>query len=144
MPHLDGTPREPWNRPETDPTLAVLLVEDHAAVARLMQEFLRDHATFRVTWVQTLAAALAHLQEVPVDIALLDLGLPDSWGLETVTRLVQRHPALPVIVLTARDEDDGLADAVLRAGAEEYLSKGTLEPGRLARAIWKAWERKRR
>jgi two-component system, cell cycle sensor histidine kinase and response regulator CckA len=140
----DGTPRDQRSSPATDPTLAVLLIEDHAAVARLIQEFLWDHATLRVTWVQTLAAAFAHLRETAVDLALLDLGLPDSWGLETVTRLVQRHPALPVIVLTARDEDDGLADAALRAGAEEYLSKRTLEPGRLARAIWDAWERKRR
>ncbi len=70
MPHRDGTPRDPRNRPETDPTLAVLLVEDHAAVARLIREFLRDHVTFRVTWVQTLAAALAHLHEGAVDLGL--------------------------------------------------------------------------
>ncbi len=144
MPHRDGTPRDPRNRPETDPTLAVLLVEDHAAVARLIREFLRDHVTFRVTWVQTLAAALAHLHEGAVDLVLLDLGLPDSQGVDTVARVVHEHPALPVIVLTAHDEDDGLADATLAAGAAEYLSKRTLEPGRLAYAIWDAWERKRR
>jgi len=143
MPHLDGTPRDPWDRPETDPTLAVLLVEDHAAVACLMQEFLRDHATFRVTWVQTLAAALAHLQEVPVDLALLDLGLPDSWGLETVTRVVQRHLALPVIVLTAHD-DDKLARAAVTAGAKDYLAKARIGPESLARSILDAVERKRR
>ena len=127
---------------ETGPPLTVLLVEDHAAVARLVQELLRDHPTLRLTWVETLAAAVAHLQAAAVDLVLLDLGLPDSQGVETVTRVVQAHPALPVIVLTAHD-DDALARAALTAGAEDYLSKGTIEPGMLVRAIRYACERKR-
>ncbi len=122
--------------------LSVLLVEDHAAVARLIQELLRDHPTLRLTWVQTLAAGLGHLQDAAVDVVLLDLGLPDSQGLETVTRVVRAHPALPVIVLTAHD-DDTLARAALTAGAEDYLSKGAIEPGMLVRAVRYACERKR-
>ncbi len=126
---------------ETGHSLTVLLVENHDAVASLIQGLLGDHPTFRVPWVPTLAAAFAHLRESPVDVVLLDLGLPDSEGLETVTRVVHAHPSLPVVVLTARD-DETLARAALAAGAEAYLVKGTLEPGMLVRAIEDAYERK--
>ena len=126
---------------ETEPLLSVLLVEDHPAVARQLQELLRNHPPFRVTWVATLAAALAHLQAAAVDLVLLDLGLPDSRGLDTVARVVQHHPELPIVVLTAHDER--LAGAALHAGAQDYLSKDTLDPAMLVRALRYALERKR-
>jgi two-component system, cell cycle response regulator len=122
--------------------LTVLLVEDHPAVARLIQELLDDHAPIHLTWVQTLAAALVHLRDDPVDVVLLDLGLPDSQGLDTVARLVRAHPAFPVVVLTAHD-DELLARAALKEGAEDYVSKGALEANMLIRALRYACERKR-
>jgi len=73
---------------------------------------------------------------------LLDLGLPDSQGLEAVTQISRERPALPVIVLTGRD-DDAVARAALTVGAQDYLVKGTIEPGILLRAIRYAYERKR-
>ncbi len=127
---------------ETDQRLSVLLVEDSAGDARLIQELLRDHSTLRLVWVETLAAGLARLAQSAVDLVLLDLALPDSQGLDTVTRVVRDHPALPVIVLTGR-EDDGVALAALTAGAEDYLVKGAIEPGMLVRSIQYAYERKR-
>lgn len=129
-------------RPDEKHPLAVLLVEDHPAVARLIQELLGDHATLRLTWVQTLAAAVAHLRDEPMDVVLLDLGLPDSQGVDTVARLVQAHPASPVVVLTAHD-DDLLARAALREGADDYVSKGVLEADVLVRALRYAYERRR-
>lgn len=126
---------------EAGHSLTVLLVENHDAVASLIQGLLGDHPTFRVPWVPTLAAAFAHLRESPVDVVVLDVDLPDSQGLDTVIRVVQAHPSLPVVVLTARD-DETLARAALAAGAEAYLVKGTLEPGTLVRAIEDAYERK--
>ncbi|HWT83278.1 MAG TPA: response regulator, partial [Candidatus Methylomirabilis sp.] len=123
-------------------SLSVLLVEDNAGYARLVQELLRNHAAIRLAWVETLAAALARLGEIPVDTVLLDLGLPDSQGLETVTRVLRAHPTLPVIVLTGQ-ADDALALAALKAGAQDYLLKEILDAGTLERAIRYAYERKR-
>lgn len=127
---------------ETRQQLSVLLVEDNAGDARLIQELLRDNPTVRVIWVETLATTLAHLAQAEMDLVLLDLGLPDSQGLDTVARVVRERPRLPVIVLTGR-EDDGLALAALTAGAEDYLVKGAIEPDILVRSIRYAYERKR-
>jgi diguanylate cyclase (GGDEF)-like protein/PAS domain S-box-containing protein len=95
----------------------------------------------RVAWVASLATALSYLQVAAVDLVLLDLGLPDSQGLDTVTRVAQDYPALPIVVLTAHDEQ--LAIAALHAGAQDYLRKDAIDAGMLVRAIRYACERKR-
>jgi diguanylate cyclase (GGDEF)-like protein/PAS domain S-box-containing protein len=77
-----------------------------------------------------------------MDLVLLDLGLPDSQGLDTVTQVSRERPALPIIVLTGRD-DDVLARSALTAGAQDYLVKGAIDPGMLMRSIHYAYERKR-
>ena len=122
--------------------LSVLLAEDNPGDARLIRELVRDHPAVQVVAVDTLAAALTQLADPGMDLVLLDLGLPDSQGVDTVTRVVQNHPALPVIVVTGQ-EDDALAQATATAGAENYLVKGAIEPGRLIRAIQDAYARKR-
>jgi len=125
----------------TDRPRTVLLVEDHAAEAGWIRELLRDQSVLQLTWVETLGAALAHLREAGVDLVLLDLGLPDSRGVDTVVRVVREHPTLPVIVLTSH-ADETLARAALAAGAEDYIVKGAIEPAALVRAIEYAYERK--
>ncbi len=120
----------------------MLLVEDSAGDARLIQDLLRAQPPLRLHWVETLAAARAHLAQPETDVVLLDLGLPDSQGLDTVAHLVRDHPRLPVIVLTGR-EDDALARAAITTGAQDYLVKGTIDAGMLVRSIRYARERKR-
>ncbi len=127
---------------ESRQRLSVLLVEDNVGDARLIQELLRDNPTVRVVWVETLTSTLAHLAQSKTDLVLLDLGLPDSQGVDTVARLVRERPALPIIVLTGH-KDDGLAVAALTAGAEDYLVKGAIQPDMLVRSIRYAYERKR-
>jgi PAS domain S-box-containing protein len=127
---------------ETGRPLAVLLVEDHIGDAQLIQELLWDTPGLRLTWVETLAAALTRLAQPGMDLVLLDLALPDSQGLATVARIVRDHPALPVIVLTGRD-DDAVARAALTAGAKDYLVKGAIQPDILVRSVRYAYERKR-
>jgi serine phosphatase RsbU (regulator of sigma subunit) len=73
---------------------------------------------------------------------LLDLGLPDAIGLAGVRRLRERSPAIAVVVLTGRD-DEQLGIEALGAGAQDYLVKGRVEPEVLARAIRYAIERRR-
>jgi CheY-like chemotaxis protein len=122
--------------------LSVLLVEDNPGDARLIRELLRDSSALRVVSVETLAAALTQLADPHMDLVLLDLGLPDSQGVDTVSRVVHEHPALPVIVVTGHQEA-ALAQATAIAGAADYLVKGAMEPAQLLRAIQAACARKR-
>jgi PAS domain S-box-containing protein len=117
-----------------DKTLRILLVEDNAGDARLVLELLRGITNVELEWVESLSAALGHLEQNFADIVLLDLGLPDSQGLDSVNRLTNRMPALPIIVLTGLGDDE-LALEALKAGAQDYMVKGLVETDMLMRSI---------
>ena len=126
-------------------SIRVLLVEDNAGDARLVREHLRDAdggQPFTLDSFPTLAEAVASLAASRPDIVLLDLSLPDSFGLETLARWQLTAPELPVIVLTGSD-DEALAMAAVREGAQDYLVKGRIDGELLAQAIRYAIERKR-
>ncbi|MHC4697718.1 MAG: GAF domain-containing protein [Planctomycetota bacterium] len=127
-----------------DGTLKSLLVEDNLGDARLVRELLSEFGTgeFEVVQVVRLAEAMKCLEETPVDVVLLDLGLPDSQGLDTFTQIRDRAPAVPVVVLSGM-EDEALAVEAVRAGAQDYLVKGQLVGSALVRAVHYAVERKR-
>jgi C4-dicarboxylate-specific signal transduction histidine kinase len=74
---------------------------------------------------RTLQQGLDRLAKGDVDVVLLDLHLPDSQGVETVVRLRQGDPDVPVVVLTGAQQDE-LACAALEAGAQDYLVKDDL------------------
>jgi two-component system response regulator RegX3 len=95
----------------------LLVVEDDRAIAEPLVEGL-EREGFRVAWVDTAAAALAH---PPVDLVLLDLGLPDLDGYD-VCRQLRAVSAVPIIVVTARGSE---VDKVvgLELGADDYLVK---------------------
>ena len=90
---------------------------------------------------ETLHDALIELQISAPDCVLLDLGLPDSDGFSAVPQMVAAVPDIAIIVLTGRQERDGL-DA-LAAGAQDYIVKDTLTGELLQRSIRYAIERKR-
>ena len=77
-----------------------------------------------------------------IDVALLDLTLPDSRGLGTIEKLAQFAPELPIVVLTGID-DERIAPDVVRCGAQDYLLKGQSDSATIARAIQYAIDRKR-
>jgi signal transduction histidine kinase len=83
-----------------------------------------------------------HLAKGGVDIILLDMGLPDGHGLETVRRAHAAAPCVPVIVLTGLD-DEALAGEAMTQGAQDYLIKGQIESRALPRALRHAIERHR-
>ena len=114
--------------------IGVLLVEDDDEDAFLVREFLSD-VSFEVNLVRarTVGEALASLPG-EIDCVLLDLGLPDGLGLETVNRVRATAPAIAVIVLTGRDTE-AAGEAAVNAGAQDYLVKGKVDGGLLARAI---------
>jgi len=110
----------------SDPAELVLLVEDEAAMRKFLCSALATHG-FRVVEVTTVRAALAAATDAPPAAVLLDLGLPDGDGLEFL-KAFREWSAAPVIVLSARDREDGKVTA-LDAGADDYLTKpfGTSE-----------------
>ena len=125
--------------------IRVLLVEDNAGDARLVREHLADAPGaqgFALEDCPTLALAAAAFARTPPDVVLLDLSLPDSFGLETLVRWQELAPTLPVIVLTGSD-DEAMAVAAVREGAQDYLIKGRIDGDLLAQAIRYAIERKR-
>jgi len=128
---------------ELTPSVHVLLVEDNAAEARLLQELLKGtlHQRFCLVHVKRLGEAIAHLQAAPVDVALLDLTLPDSTGLDSLDRLIGAMPSLPIVVLTNTNDEDLAVEAV-RRGAQDYLMKRQVNQELLVRSLRYAIERK--
>lgn len=114
--------------------IGVLLVEDDDGDALLVEDFLEQGSPgvrlVRCRSVREAIGALGH------DIAcvLLDLGLPDVVGLDSLARMRAAAPELAVIVLTGLD-DEAAGVAAVDAGAQDYLIKGKIDGGLLARSI---------
>ena len=127
-----------------NPTVRVLVVEDSPSDAQLIRLALRQpHGTrFDVAVAERLDAAIALLREKKFDVALLDLGLPDSTGLATFTRVQALFPELPIIIMTGAGDDAAGVEAI-RGGVQDYLVKGSVDAGSIARSIRHAVERKR-
>lgn len=98
----------------------ILIVEDEAAIADTLLFALQAEG-FSTHWLSLAEAALDYLQAQPVDLVILDVGLPDISGFEACKRL-RRFSEVPVIFLTARD---GEIDRVvgLEIGADDYVVK---------------------
>ena len=125
-------------------TTRVLLVEDNLGDARLIRELVADSpsaADFAVDHVDTVAGALQRLARRDVDVVLLDLTLPDGVGIDTVKRVTAAARDVPIVVLTGLTDDE-LALAAMKEGAQDYLSKASLDTHLLVRAIRYAVERK--
>lgn len=122
----------------------VLLVEDNPLDARLIEEQLTEHESeeFQLAWARSLAEARQELQAGGVDVVLLDLTLPDSWGLETFVQIHTQAPLVPVVVLSGMTNEK-VALQALQGGAQDYLVKGQAEAGILKRAMRYAIERQR-
>ena len=84
----------------------VLLFEDNPGDARLFREYLHETELIQIELdhVDRLKTGLEHLAQKAPDIILLDLGLPDSQGLETFTQVYAQAPNVPIIILTGLNE----------------------------------------
>jgi two-component system, cell cycle sensor histidine kinase and response regulator CckA len=122
----------------------VLLVEDDPGDARLIQAMLPETnaVKFEVTRTTRLSEAISCLNQVPVDIVLLDLDLPDSKGLETVDSLCRAAPDVPVVVLTGYADENTKVAAVL-GGVQDFLIKDCTPADMLSRVLCHAVERKK-
>jgi diguanylate cyclase (GGDEF)-like protein/PAS domain S-box-containing protein len=121
----------------------LLLVEDNPGDTRLLREMFNEHGSdgTELTQVGCMSDAEKHLEHGAVDIIVLDLGLPDAHGLEALRRARAAAPRVPLVVLTALD-DESVAAQALQEGAQDYLIKGQIEPRGLFRALRYAIERK--
>jgi two-component system cell cycle sensor histidine kinase/response regulator CckA len=126
------------------PEFQILLIEDTPEDAVLMAALLQKPrgATFRLETAESLGDGLGRLSRGGIDAVILDLNLPDSRGLETFERVQDQHPTVPVLILTAL-QDEATADQAIRLGAQDYLVKGHVDSSLLVRAIRYSIERKR-
>ena len=97
---------------QIDKALSVLIVDDDELDRRLVEIILARAASlvkFRFVSAQTITEALEKLGKDSFNIILLDLNLPDSRGIETVQRIFEAAPGIPIVVLTGlSDENMGL------------------------------------
>src|SRR5271155_1618307 len=103
----------------------VLLIEDNPGDARIIQEVIREANEHQVQleFANRLEIGLKRLEHNTLDCVLLDLGLPDSQGFDTFTRVRKQAPELPIIVLTGLSDVE-LATRIFREGSSDYLIKG--------------------
>ena len=115
--------------------LKILLVEDNPGDVYLIQELLSTSGLqFSIERTSTLADAKKMAGSQDYDVVLLDLGLPDSYGLETLRKFKLTKIKAPVVVLTGLDDEE-IAVETVKEGAQDYLIKGNLTGDNILRAI---------
>lgn len=127
-----------------DKPIRLLLIEDSPGDARLIREMLNEAGApqFELVCVERLEEGLKRLGSEGFDLLLLDLGLPDSQGLDTFFTTRSQAPGVPIVVLTGLGDETSAIKAV-REGAQDYLVKGQVNSNLLVRSIRYALERQR-
>jgi serine phosphatase RsbU (regulator of sigma subunit) len=138
--------RSSEQRPSKPPrTIRILLIEDNPGDARLIREALFEAPTtaFDLQRADRLLTGLKILEQGNTDLILLDLSLPESWGINTLLKVREAAPTVPVVVLTGLDDETTAVTAV-QEGAQDYLVKGHVTGSLLVRSVRYAIERGRR
>jgi PAS domain S-box-containing protein len=122
----------------------ILLIEDNPGDVRLIREMLAEvpGVSWELESTGRLSTGLKYLDKQQPDIILLDLGLPDSQGLETLGKICSKTTTVPIVVLTGLN-DEAIANQAVHNGAQDYLLKGDINGRALWRVIRYAIERKR-
>ena len=130
-----------------DKLISILLIEDNSGDRRLISEMLAEASAnepgiaFDVQYADRLQLAIEYLGQHRAEVILLDLGLPDSQGLDTLKRVYSEVPELPIVVLTGLN-DELIGVQAVNKGAQDYLIKGQVDTHLLRRTIRYAIERK--
>jgi two-component system OmpR family response regulator len=111
--------------------MRVLLVEDDSMIGEAIQDALKD-AAYAVDWVKNGLTAINSLSIEHYDLVLLDLGLPGKDGLEVLKTVRGKANAVPVLIITARDDLDSRLRG-LDGGADDYIVKPFMMAELLAR-----------
>ncbi len=122
--------------------ISVLVVEDNPGDARLINLYLKnaEEHIFEVKHVSYLADAITAIKDTFFNIVLLDLSLPDSSGVATISKLIETAPYTAIVVMTGI-YDGLLAVNVIAAGAQDFLVKGDADATVLERIIINAMQR---
>src|SRR3977135_2626712 len=122
----------------------VLLIEDNPGDVRLIREMLAEgeDGIFELACVGRLSEGLQYVAARCACLVLIDLSLPDSYGLDTFLKVYAHSPKVPIIVLTGHD-DQTVALSAVKTGAQDYLVKGKLDRELLLRSMQYSIERKR-
>src|SRR5688572_12088850 len=133
MQSQDDKPRLPDAEPQP---LRVLHVEDDEIDTRLVQRVLQAIPVYRVNCdhVETISTAINSLSVQDYDVIILDMRLPDGFGLEVVQAVKDIAPDKPIVILSGVDDMDLTLKAV-QYGAQEYLVKDELNANVLLRSI---------
>ena len=121
----------------------VLLIEDNQGDIRLIQAMLSEESGFRFIplCANRLSEGITLLTQEDIDVILLDLGLPDSFGFNTFARVHAHAPDIPIVILTNFDDME-LGIKGMQEGAQDYLVKNEVNSNLLVRSLYYAIERK--
>jgi PAS domain S-box-containing protein len=121
----------------------VLLIENQSEVPSPIRAMLDQlgSSVFQMTDVESIGDAERHLAGNPVEVVLLDLGMPECNGLETFNKLQKTAPHAAMLLLCDPD-DEPIAVQAIHQGAQDYFIKGQIETRELKRALFNAMERK--
>ena len=124
--------------------ISILIIEDNEDDLLFLQESLASTEVFNPTFysAQRLVEAFAIMQENTVDVAIIDLSLPDSNGLDTFLLFHETHPLTPSIIYSGH-RDHEMAFQAVKKGAQDYLFKGDPSSTAIIRSLRYAIERQR-
>ena len=124
--------------------IKVLIIENSKVDRKVLQTMLSKstYGVFEIHACETFSTATQILQKKKFDVAILDLNLPDSRGLDTLRKLNKEFPNLPIVVNTGVYQDEVGLKAITR-GAQDYLIKGKYLAYGLSKALYYAIERKK-
>lgn len=123
-------------------TYNILIIEDNPDDLFLLQEILEssEEVRFRIFHEDRMKDAKALTEKHQIDVAMIDLSLPDSFGLDTFSAFHDAFPLVPVVIMTAY-KDHALALESVKKGAQDYLFKGEPSPTAIVRTLRYAIER---
>ena len=124
--------------------MRVLILEDNPDDFFLLKEVLEssDEIAAEGIHAQRLQTALDYTQNNSIDAALIDLQLPDRYGIDTFFAFHERFPAIPAIIVSGVEDLDTAVLAVQK-GAQDYIHKGTSSSSAIIRTLRYAIERQR-
>ncbi len=127
---------------EINKCVKVLMVEDNINYGRLIKKNLQslENEKFDVILSNSLKEGLQELAIKDIDIVLLDLNLPDSYQIDTILKIKNNSPNVPVIILTSMDNEE-IAIKSIQMGAQDYILKDKINTEIIVKSIYYSLER---
>lgn len=119
----------------------VLLIEDSRVDAAIVKAMLTEQGDIEVATTSTFQDALTALHKEKYDAIVLDLGLPDSTGAESIIALKKQFPHIPVLIVSGHEQEVAILRS-LRYGGDEFLTKEQIDKGNIRHSVYGAIFRK--